>query len=67
MPLNRARVTTRGPSSLRDPLTEVITVAEAAERLGVSQATVKRYCAAGKLKARKAGRTWLIDTGWIKK
>lgn len=39
----------------------LLTVEEAAERLGVSVATVRRRCADGEISARKSGRNWLID------
>lgn len=38
------------------------TAAEAADKLGVSTSVVTRYCASGRLVARKFGqRLWLID------
>lgn len=40
---------------------DLITVEEAAVRLGVSVATIRRYCATGKLKAQKTGRAWLVE------
>jgi excisionase family DNA binding protein len=40
---------------------EFLTVEEAAERLGVSVATVRRRAAAGELPARKSGKQWLIE------
>lgn len=42
------------------PLT-LLTVAEAAEVIGISISEVRRYCAAGRLAARRPGRDWLID------
>ena len=39
----------------------LLTVSEAAERLGLSVAMVRRYCANGKLSARKIGRDWAIQ------
>jgi len=38
----------------------LLTISEAAERLGLSVAMVRRYCAAGKLPAQKIGRDWAI-------
>ena len=38
----------------------LLTVSEAAERLGLSVAMVRRYCADGKLSAQKIGRDWAI-------
>lgn len=43
------------------PDDELLTVDEAAERLGVSVATVRRRCASGDLTARKVGKSWLIE------
>lgn len=40
---------------------DFITVEEAASRLGVSPATVKRRCADGSLTAQKFGRSWVVD------
>jgi excisionase family DNA binding protein len=42
------------------PQGRLLTVSEAAERLGLSIALVRRYCAQGKLPARKMGRDWTI-------
>ncbi len=39
----------------------VLTVEEAAARLGVSPATARRWAASGRLAARKSGKQWLID------
>ena len=38
----------------------MVTVPEAAERLGLSIAMVRRYCAQGKLPAQKVGKGWVI-------
>jgi excisionase family DNA binding protein len=38
----------------------LLTVNEAAERLGLSVAMVRRYCSDGKLLAKKVGRDWAI-------
>jgi len=38
-----------------------ITVEEAASRLGISIATVRRRCSQGKLAATKVGKAWVID------
>jgi excisionase family DNA binding protein len=38
----------------------LLTISEAAERLGLSIAMVRRYCADGKLAAQKIGRDWAI-------
>lgn len=40
---------------------EYITVEEAATRLGISPATVKRRCSSGELPARKVGRGWVLE------
>ncbi|MGJ9460141.1 helix-turn-helix domain-containing protein [Oceanobacillus sp. CF4.6] len=39
----------------------VIGVEEAAKILGLSPGTIKNYCAEGKIKAKKIGKTWIID------
>lgn len=36
-------------------------VAEAADHLGLSKATVRRMCADGRLKAEHVGRSWVIE------
>jgi excisionase family DNA binding protein len=42
----------------------VVTTVQAAAGLGVSPRTVRRWCAAGALRARRAGHAWLVeDTG----
>ncbi len=38
----------------------LLTISEAAERLGLSFAMVRRYCADGKIPAQKVGRDWAI-------
>jgi excisionase family DNA binding protein len=42
-------------------LGRLLTISEAAERLGLSVAMVRRYCANGKLSAHKIGRDWAIS------
>lgn len=42
-------------------LENIIGVDEAAEILGLSPGTVKNYCAQGKIKAKKIGKTWVMD------
>jgi excisionase family DNA binding protein len=42
------------------PQGRLLTVPEAAERLGLSIAMVRRYCAQGQLPAQKLGRDWAI-------
>lgn len=42
-----------------------LTVEEAAERLGVSPATVRRRAASGELAAEKAGKQWVIDGAFL--
>jgi excisionase family DNA binding protein len=39
---------------------DVVTAPEVARIFGVSEAVVRLWCRQGKLKARKAGRDWLI-------
>lgn len=38
----------------------LLTISEAAERLGLSFSMVRRYCADGKIPAQKMGRDWAI-------
>lgn len=40
---------------------EWATPEQAAERLGVSAKTVRRWCASGRLRAERHGRSWRID------
>jgi excisionase family DNA binding protein len=40
---------------------KIISTAEAAKRLGVTQSRVQKMIAAKRLKAIKVGREWLID------
>jgi len=42
------------------PQGRLLTISETAERLGLSVAMVRRYCADGKLPAQKVGRDWTI-------
>jgi excisionase family DNA binding protein len=42
------------------PQGRLLTISEAAERLGLSLAMVRRYCADGKIPAQKIGRDWAI-------
>ncbi len=46
---------------------EVISAEEAAERLGVSVATIKRWCQQGRLPAEKIGRQWLVDEASLRR
>lgn len=46
--------------SIPVPQGRLLTVAEAAQRLGLSVAMVRRYCADGKLPGKKIGRDWTI-------
>jgi excisionase family DNA binding protein len=39
----------------------LLTVAQAADLLGISPQRVRQLISAGRLKAEKAGRDWLID------
>jgi excisionase family DNA binding protein len=43
------------------PQGRLLTINEAADRLGLSVAMVRRYCADGKLPAQKIGRDWAIS------
>ena len=42
------------------PQGRLLTIPEAAERLGLSVAMVRRYCSSGKLPAQKVGRDWAV-------
>ena len=42
------------------PQGRLMTIPEAAERLGLSVAMVRRYCSMGKLPAQKVGRDWAV-------
>jgi excisionase family DNA binding protein len=42
------------------PQGRLMTIPEAAERLGLSVAMVRRYCSSGKLPAQKVGRDWTV-------
>lgn len=42
-------------------LENIIGVKEAAEILGLREGTVKNMAAAGKIQAKKIGKTWLFD------
>jgi excisionase family DNA binding protein len=53
--------------SIPDPQGRLLTVPEAAERLGLSIAMVRRYCAVGKIHAQKIGRDWAIRQRDIEK
>lgn len=50
--------------------TEWVTVAEAAERLGLNARTLRRCAAVGNLKAHRSGKVWLttqaVACGWLK-
>jgi len=43
------------------PLNQVIGVEEAAELWGLKAGYIKNLCAAGKIKCKKVGKTWVID------
>ena len=42
------------------PQGRLMTIPEAAERLGLSVSIVRRYCSTGKLPAHKVGRDWTV-------
>ena len=43
-----------------EPQSLLLSTPEAAERLGLSEAMVRRYCAQGRLPANKVGKGWAI-------
>lgn len=49
-----------------DKLRDMITVAELAEMSGYPTRTLRRWAAGGRLRARRAGRTWLVDPESLK-
>jgi excisionase family DNA binding protein len=46
--------------SIPEPQGALLSTPEAAERLGLSEAMVRRYCAQGRLPATKVGKGWAI-------
>ncbi|OUB81194.1 helix-turn-helix domain-containing protein [Bacillus wiedmannii] len=44
-----------------DSLSDVMGVEEAAEQWGLSPGYIKNLCAEGKVKAKKIGKTWVIQ------
>lgn len=46
-------------------MTEITTI-EAARLLGLRLRIVQRYCAAGRLRARRIGRMWLVDLASVR-
>ncbi len=46
--------------TIPQPQGGLMTIPEAAERLGLSVAMVRRYCSTGKLPAQKVGRDWAV-------
>ncbi|MGO9502741.1 MAG: helix-turn-helix domain-containing protein [Streptosporangiaceae bacterium] len=51
----------RGRATVRVPLMAPLGSSEAAQMAGVSARSVRRLAAAGRLRARRQGRDWLID------
>ncbi len=45
----------------------LLTVTQAAERLGLSAPQVRVHCAAGRLAARQFGRAWLIEPAEVER
>lgn len=45
----------------RDTLGDILTVAQAAERLQLSETTVYRMCKRGELPVVRLGRSWRVD------
>jgi hypothetical protein len=50
---------------VRDPLDEVITLAEAAAVSGKAPHTLTLQAARGKLRAKKVGHTWITTRHWL--
>lgn len=46
---------------MKNPLDYIMGVEEAGEIWGLSPGYIKNLCAAGKIKAKKIGKTWVID------
>ncbi|MGG1571646.1 helix-turn-helix domain-containing protein [Fictibacillus sp. NRS-1165] len=42
-------------------------VEEASRITGIPEGTIKNHCAAGKITAKKIGKTWVIDKTKLKK
>ena len=53
------------PADGRDPLDEVITLAEAARLSGLAPHTLTLQAERGKLRARKVGHTWITTRYWL--
>jgi hypothetical protein len=49
----------------RDPLDDVITLAEAGALSGKAPHTLKLQAASGRLRAKKAGHTWITTRHWL--
>jgi hypothetical protein len=53
------------PVEGRDPLDEVITLAEAARLSGLAPHTLTLQAERGRLRARKVGHTWITTRYWL--
>ena len=53
------------PAGGRDPLDEVIALAEAARLSGLAPHTLTLQAERGKLRARKVGHTWITTRFWL--
>jgi hypothetical protein len=51
--------------SSRDPLDEILSLAEAAELSGLSAHTLTQQAERGKLHARKVGHSWITTRHWL--
>lgn len=49
-----------------DITTNLLSLAEAANRCGLSSGTLKLQAQAGRLKARKVGRNWVTTEAWLR-
>lgn len=58
--IGAASLSAESPSAPAPPARTFFTVAEAAERLGMKDATIAAHCKAGKIRATKIGAAWRI-------
>lgn len=58
-------MTTREQARHADPPADLLALAEAARRSGLSARTLARQAGKGTLRARKLGRTWVTTAAWL--